>query len=295
MENVNFNHLYYFHVVAESGSLGAAARKLSVTKPTISTQVRQLESFLGKELFDRRGGRLRLNDEGRIAHRHTKTMFEAGRALMREFREEEGDHPQLLRVGVASSVARNLAADFFAPLKEVEDAFIQIRSGDVTELQRRLSALELDILLTDSAPPNPDELGFGVEALSRVPLVVVAASSKVKPSTTLKQLAADLPLFHYLSDSRDRWKIDHFLRERGIEAEVSGETDDVSTQVSLAMSGSYFVIVPEESAAAEVESGALTVIERLEGVEHVLYALFLQRDIPALVQNTIGLLRRLEE
>ena len=56
MENVNYNHLYYFHVVAESGSLGAAARKLSVTKPTISTQVRQLEDFLETPLFDRRGG-----------------------------------------------------------------------------------------------------------------------------------------------------------------------------------------------------------------------------------------------
>ncbi len=293
MENVNFNHLYYFHVVAESGSLGAAARKLSVTKPTISTQVRQLETFLGKELFDRRGGRLRLNDEGRVAHRHTKTMFEAGRALMSEFREEE-EEPKVLRVGVAASVSRNLAADFFEPLKAVEDTFIQIRSGDVTELQRRLSAFEIDLLLTDSAPPNPDELGFGVELLSRVPLVVVAASSMVKPSTTLKELASELPIFHYLSDSRDRWKIDHFLRERGIDVEVAGETDDVSTQVSLAMAGSYFVIVPEESAAAEVESGALTIVERLEGVEFVLYALYLQRDIPGLVKSTIDLLRRLD-
>ena len=39
----NFNHLYYFHVVATEGSLAKAAQRLRVTQPTISAQIRSLE------------------------------------------------------------------------------------------------------------------------------------------------------------------------------------------------------------------------------------------------------------
>ena len=60
----NFNHLYYFHVVATEGSLAKAARRLRVTQPTISAQIRNLEQFVGHRLFDRSGRGMRLTSKG---------------------------------------------------------------------------------------------------------------------------------------------------------------------------------------------------------------------------------------
>ena len=64
MQSLNFNHLYYFHVVACTGSLAAASRRLNVTQPTISAQIRQLEASLNATLFERAASGLRRASTG---------------------------------------------------------------------------------------------------------------------------------------------------------------------------------------------------------------------------------------
>src|SRR5580692_3474889 len=43
---LNYNHLHYFHVAANAGSLAAAAVELGVKQPTVSEQLRALERAL---------------------------------------------------------------------------------------------------------------------------------------------------------------------------------------------------------------------------------------------------------
>ena len=294
MENVNYNHLYYFHVVAESGSLGAAARKLSVTKPTISTQVRQLEDFLETPLFDRRGGRLRLNEAGRAAYRHTRTMFDAGRSLMRHFRGDAAEDNAMLRVGVSVPVARSLAATFFTPLLDLEDTMIKISSGDATDLRQALQSFELDLLLVDQAPPNPEELGVVCELLSRRRMVAVTGSAGGPEGESLEAVLRRLPLFHYLPDAAERWEVDHFLRSQKIEPRLAGETDDVATLVELAATGKCVAFVPETVSDPLVTAGTLRTLGHLPKVHQNVFAMAVRRETPSLVEDAIVLLRRVE-
>ncbi|MBC9250878.1 LysR family transcriptional regulator [Pseudomonas alcaligenes] len=53
-----------FHMVARLGSITQAAKKLGLSQPTVTTQIRQLEGQYGVELFYRGGRRLTLSDEG---------------------------------------------------------------------------------------------------------------------------------------------------------------------------------------------------------------------------------------
>lgn len=53
-----------FFTVARVGSVTQAARQLGLSQPAVTAQIRALEAHYGVELFDRRGGRLRLSDEG---------------------------------------------------------------------------------------------------------------------------------------------------------------------------------------------------------------------------------------
>ncbi|WP_281825353.1 LysR family transcriptional regulator [Jannaschia rubra] len=54
-----------FEAVARLGSFGAAAKALFVSQSAVSHQVRHLEDWLGRPLFDRRGPRPRLLPHGR--------------------------------------------------------------------------------------------------------------------------------------------------------------------------------------------------------------------------------------
>ena len=58
MDWLNYNHLQYFHTVVREGGLAPAARKLRLTHPTISAQVRALEEQLGEQLLVKQGRRL---------------------------------------------------------------------------------------------------------------------------------------------------------------------------------------------------------------------------------------------
>lgn len=53
-----------FHAVASAGSFTAAARALNVSQPTVSTQVKQLETLYGVELFHRHGRGVTLTGSG---------------------------------------------------------------------------------------------------------------------------------------------------------------------------------------------------------------------------------------
>ena len=80
---LNYNHLYYFYVVASERSVKAAADRLGVTQPTISEQIRLLERALGVPLFDRTPSGLQLTRAGREAFEHAQTMFQAGQRSTR--------------------------------------------------------------------------------------------------------------------------------------------------------------------------------------------------------------------
>ena len=75
MYKINFNHLYYFLMIAKEGSIVRASKKLHMTQPALSHQLRLLEEDLGKKLFDRVGRRLEINKNGELVREYATKIF----------------------------------------------------------------------------------------------------------------------------------------------------------------------------------------------------------------------------
>ena len=58
-------HLFYFKAIAEAESLTKAAQTLHISQPALSKSLAGLEKELGRGLFNRVGGRLYLNSDGK--------------------------------------------------------------------------------------------------------------------------------------------------------------------------------------------------------------------------------------
>ena len=144
MEWLNYHHLLYFWMTAREGTIAEASRQLRLAQPTITGQIRALETDLGEKLFTRSGRRLVLTEVGRLVYRYANEIFSLGRELTDVVRGRSsarlhrlvvgvtGDVLQLATLGAArvmkrdkteGSIARGKVADFFLvdgdPLKNL--------------------------------------------------------------------------------------------------------------------------------------------------------------------------------
>ena len=67
---MTFDQMQYFAAVVEEGSISAAARRLHMSQPPLSLQIRNLESEYGVQLFERGARQIRLTEAGRLLYRH---------------------------------------------------------------------------------------------------------------------------------------------------------------------------------------------------------------------------------
>lgn len=87
---MNFKHLRYFWTVAKAGGVMRAGEQLNTTPQTLSGQIKQLEEWLGHDLFRKRGRGLELTSEGRVALGYAEQIFALGDELEKSIRLARG-------------------------------------------------------------------------------------------------------------------------------------------------------------------------------------------------------------
>ena len=86
---MELRHLRYFVAVAEAGSLTEAAQqRLHTSQPSLSRQIRDLESELGAQLLTRRARGIELTPAGRVFLDHARCDSANCRAALKAYRKE---------------------------------------------------------------------------------------------------------------------------------------------------------------------------------------------------------------
>jgi DNA-binding transcriptional LysR family regulator len=98
---MELRHLRYFINIIDGGSMALAGRRLHVSQPTLSRQIRDLEGELGVRLFDRVGRRIVLTAEGREMAARTRHVLAEADALRARGTVLGGGPGGVLRVGAA--------------------------------------------------------------------------------------------------------------------------------------------------------------------------------------------------
>lgn len=263
MPQLNYNHLYYFHVVAAEGSIGRAAQRLGVAQPTISEQLQKLERTLDVKLFDRGRTGLELTNEGRQAFSYTSIMFQAAERLVAEI-ASHGQPPTTLRIGITASASRTVATDVLKPVLRLESCVPSVRTGVSVEMIQRLRDRELDLVLTEDPLTALDDLQ--VIVLHRPRLVAIA------PKDAAPERMAALPIVHYLPGSPLRTEVDRHLAERERDVSVLAETDDALLMLECVTQGLASAIVPLVTARHALREGKVALVEVLPDTHITLVA-----------------------
>ena len=100
---MDLKQLSYFTAIVDEGSISAAAKKLHISQPPLSHQMKSLECELGVILFDRGLRSITLMDAGKLLYTRAKTILDMTSATKMEINNLGSGLSGTLRIGMVSS------------------------------------------------------------------------------------------------------------------------------------------------------------------------------------------------
>jgi len=246
MEWLNYHHLRYFYVAAKEGGLARAAEKLRVSQPSISEQIRELESALGEKLFQREGRNNKLTDAGQVVFRYAEEIFALGSELMNAVKQRPGARDLRFYVGVADSFPKLVTNEILKPVFALPQVVHVIcREGKLEDLLAQLVAHRLDLVLSDE--PASSSANFktfnhplGESGATFCAETNLAAKLKRGFPKSLHEAPALLPA----ENTALRRALEVWFRENRIQPRIVAEFEDLALMKVMAAEGRGFTAVP---------------------------------------------------
>lgn len=287
-EWLNYHHLYYFWTVVREGGISKASRRLGLTQPTVSGQLRTLEESLGQKLYVRSGKELVLTEAGQTAYRYAEEIFTLGREFQEVVKGRGTPAGSRVAVGIAEVVPKLVAFRLLEPLLHMPNRPRLHVVEDIPErLLAELALHRLDIVLTD-VPMHP---GVKVRAyhhlLGECGVTFLAAPTlAARLATGFPSSLSGAPMLLPAEPSALRRGLELWFDGQGVVPDIVAELDDSALAKTFAQAGAGVVAAPRAIEEDVRRQYGLEVVGRTDAVRERYYAITTERRIrhPALVE-----------
>jgi LysR family transcriptional regulator, transcriptional activator of nhaA len=281
MEWLNYHHLLYFWTVAKEGSLAGAAKVLRVSQPTLSTQLRALESQLDVELFDRSGRRLRLTDVGRVAFRYADEIFSLGRELLDVVRERPVGRPIRLAVGLTFPVPKLVAYRLLEPALALPGGTeLEVHEDRLPDLLSRLATHDLDLVIADAPTTGDVSVKVFNHPLGESSVTFFAAKAlaqRLRPGFPASLDRA--PFLMPMRGSAMRRELERWLDRQDLHPQVRGSFDDSALVKVFGQSGVGVFVGPSVIEREIRQQYDVAVVGRTSEIVERFYAISVERRL----------------
>ena len=239
MSPLNYNHLFYFYIVATEGTISKASARLNLTSQTISGQITSFEAQIGVKLFERKGKKLTLSEMGVLIYSYAEEIFQLGDEVKNILKRRQPSLWHTFTVGITEVVPKVLAHELLSPvLKMNEPVRLICLEGDQDHLLADLSVNKIDCILTD----QPLQLGSHVKAYNH--LLIESGYSFFAAETLLESSnevfpknLSDFPWLMQSKKSAVRTRLSSWLEKQNIVPNIVAEFDDSALMKSFGQTG----------------------------------------------------------
>lgn len=163
---LNIHELQVFLTAAETENFSEAGRRLNISQPAVSMQIRSLETRLGMDLFRRSGRHIALTEAGHALVSMARELVDRAIQIEETIASMQGDVVGLLKLGCSTTAGKYVLAKLLSGLREEhpqvevvcnvssrDKALRMLRDGDVhialTSLREPYKDIEYRPFLTD--------------------------------------------------------------------------------------------------------------------------------------------------
>jgi DNA-binding transcriptional LysR family regulator len=248
MRSLNLDQLRALVQVIEFGSFSAAARRLHLSQPAVSLQIRELEERCGVCLVERIGKCMRPTAAGRELIAYAQRIeAEADRALA-AMKRHRNAHAGRVHLGSGPTAATYLLPPVLETLRErYPDIELIITTGTTNDIAGKIVANALDLGLT-ALPVDDEELDV-VPVRTDEMLALLPASDPDIPMTITPAYVNRRPLI------LEHQPVPHpslsraWLRAAGFEARPALEFDSVEGMKNAVAAGLGMTLLPSPAIA----------------------------------------------
>lgn len=286
MHKLNYNHLYYFWVIANEGNLVKAARILLVSQSALSTQLRKLEHQLDTELFDREGRALKLTEAGQLTLEYANRIFGLGNELSSVIRHNK-KNKNTFKIGIVASLSRNFVENFIRPLLANQDIELVIDSGNQSELLNKLAKYQLDIVLSNHRPLISINNPFKTRSIAKQQLSLIGQPLPLNKTFDIKKDLASHQLLLPGRGNEIRAMFEAYCEENGLDFEVMAEINDMPALRLLIRDSSCIALMPKVVVQDEIKNGTLQEYCKIPNLYEHFYAVHMERHIEFKLFNNL--------
>ena len=278
---LNFQHLYYFWMVAREGGISHASEVLDLSPSTISAQINQLEKALQVKLFRKVGRNIRLTDVGQIAFRYAGQIFGLGRELTHALKGWDTDGPFGLQVGIADAVPKLIVTKLLQPAFSVSPEIrLTCREGRPELLLAELALHRLDLLIVD-APADPASTIRAFSRLLQDCAIGIFGTPELhrQHSHGFPESLEGAPVLLPTPDSSIRRSFGRWMEERELQPRVVGEFEDGALMKTFGEIGTGLFPAPLIIADDLKRQHRVECLGSLKGTHARYYAVTVERQL----------------
>lgn len=244
--------------VAEAGSVTEAARRLLLTQPAVTKQIRALEEELGGALFDRTTKPIRPTALGKTALAHARRILQLTEDLRALVSSQAGTLRGELRVGVAFSLARLVGPALVVEIGRLHPGLqLFVTSNWSRALAREVEDGSLDAAVVLAPPHVQAAAGLVAARLAPQPVALVSSTSEPFRGTVPVEALRGTRWVLNPEGCGYRALLRRTLEGAGIPFTVAVEVADIEIQLELIARGVGLGIIPRRALPPAPEAAGL--------------------------------------
>jgi LysR family transcriptional regulator, low CO2-responsive transcriptional regulator len=282
---LDLHKLAIFETVAREGSFSAAAERLYLSQSSVSQHVRELESSLGVQLFERGRGGVSLTPKGEQLYTMAKDLLHQAAEIERQIMDVTQVTNGRLRVGATPGVGAYLLPSWLRGFQQqCTRVRVSLHTGTTDYVLNEVRHRALDLGMTEGDPtstPAHDVLHY--QQLTAFEQFVVVGTHHPwhgRDAIAIAELNGQC-LITRQPGSHSRTWLEGVLARHGISVEVDAAFDGLEAiKQSLMHSATCAAVLPAYTLQGELAGGQLHAIHVTDvALERGLW-LVTNRDMP---------------